>query len=193
MLRERPQPEEGSVSHLPDWPPLLAACAQHSSNSTSGNGSGPATQHTESTEVVLGSQRSRGQQGGAGLEHGPGFAPVSNSFPASVPSQRGNSSDTVARCPPSGLHLEFRDVSFRYTQSAGANMAPGANVWRSGDFSAAAAAAVTAAPAANAPMQLQSISFTLQPGEALGIVGPPGESLLMHPAGGMMYPLLRCT
>lgn len=198
MLREPPQPQEGSVSHLPDW--LLpnehsgrssgsginssSSGSGTSSNSSgvsiSGNGSGPARQLPEPA-VITGSQLSFHEQGGAVTEQIADAALMSTRLSAQATSQQSSSADTLGRRRQAGLHVEFRDVSFRYSQSAGADRAQ-EDLWASVDFSAVESPAAAAATlAADAPMQLQGITFALQPGEALGIVGPPGTSVLLPP------------
>jgi ABC-type multidrug transport system fused ATPase/permease subunit len=185
MLRQRPQPQEGSIACIPDWPPSAWGTSQQGSGSgssssssrtpgSSGNGSGPHTQQLPFDEQVDGSRPSQGQQSGAGGQRSTGALLLGNSFPMQSVSQPHSSGGTVTDSRQPGLHLEFRNVSFSYSQSAGAGSAHVGSVWGSVDFSAVTPA-ITAAPAADQPMQLQGISFTLRPGEALGIVGPPGE------------------
>ena len=189
MLREPPQPQEGSVPHLPDWP----LPPEHSSRgsgsgsggsgastgsgssgvSVSGNGAGPARQQPQPASIT-GSQLSCGEPVGAVTQQIAGAAPMST-ISAQATSQQSISADTPGRRRQAGLHVEFRDVGFRYSQSAGADRAQ-EDLWASVDFSAVESPAAAAATlAADAPMQLQGITFVLQPGEALGVVGPPGK------------------
>jgi ABC-type multidrug transport system fused ATPase/permease subunit len=192
MLREPPQPQEGSVPHLPDWPlpPEHPGSSSGSGSggssigdgtsssssgvSISGNGAGPAGQHTKPAGS-LHSQLSCSKEGSAATEHTANAVPVSSSFPAQAAiSQQSISACTLGRRHQAGLHVEFRDVSFRYSQSAGADRAQ-EDLWASADLSAVESPAAAATLAVEAPMQLQGITFALQPGEALGIVGPPGK------------------
>ena len=71
---------------------------------------------------------------------------------------------------PRGLHVEFRDVSFSYGQPP-QQPDPADNTAESADGSAAAAGDAHSPE----PMQLRGVSFTVQPGESIGIVGPPGD------------------
>jgi ABC-type multidrug transport system fused ATPase/permease subunit len=194
MLREPPQPQQGSVPCLPDWPlpPEHAGRSRgdSSSNSSSssigdgssssssdvsvsGNGAGPARQQPQPA-AITGSQLSCGEPGGGAPVHTAGAVSTSSGTPAQALRQQSVSTVEAGGRHHSGLHVEFRDVSFRYSQSAGADRAQ-EDLWASVDFSAVESPAAAAANlAADAPMQLQGITFALQPGEALGIVGPPG-------------------
>lgn len=166
VLRQQPSVREGRLDSLPDWPPQAAVPAQH----IGGNGAEPAGLPTEiATDDSAAMHASYSQPWGSPHD----AAPAKNSSSPTAASRRspcgGSRQSEAGSGSGAGLHLEFRDVCFSYSRPHD----PGGEV--------GSLAAGSAAPAADAGsrrretlMQLQRVSFTVQPGEAIGIVGPPG-------------------
>lgn len=163
MLRQRPSVREGRLDRLPDWPPQAAAPAQHGNDT--GNGAEPAgLQAAHAANGPAATHASHSQPRGSPE----GAAPAGCSSPTAA-AQRSPCSSRRSEAGSSsgaGLHLEFRDVCFSYSRP------------HDPEGEAGSPAAVSAESAANAetPMQLQHVTFTVQPGEAVGIVGPPGAA-----------------
>lgn len=171
VLRERPQPREGTVSELPDWPPPAPA-AQHSRR----NGADPAVQSSAAASPPAARQASHSQQHVGAASH---WNSSPGSRVAGQPSRWVGGSRASASASSPGLHLQFREVCFTYSQpahpdGAAAAAAPGA-AGAAAVHGAAAHPGAAGVSTADAPMQLQGISFTVQPGEVIGVVGPPGK------------------
>lgn len=162
VLREQSQPREGPRSQLPEWPP---PAEQHSSS----NGAHPAVLSSAAARSTAAASSSASQASHSRRHTPAALQPRQQSSACEQHREHSSSSDTPAPANNSGLHLELRDVCFCYSQAGdpdGAQALLGAP--------AAAAPGPARVKAADAPMQLRGVSFKMQPGEAIGIVGPPG-------------------